>query len=225
MTFPDRDDAQLNQFYGVLERTAGCNNCGWFLGGRADLYWGSDFIYTTAAGLDGSSRGNSPRWESTDSFLYGWSMPQLYAEVDYNDVQFKLGHFYSPIGYEVAPAVGNFFYTHSYMRQYGEPFTHTGVLASQPMNENWTWYAGIDNGWNAFDCNSRANFLGGLCFHDDCWGSLSFHDPNRRRKRFYMLRRGAIFQPHGLQPVVGAQLHQPLLLRAGAQPWAFSPIH
>ncbi len=174
VTFPDRDDGQLNQFYGVLERTADCNNCGWYVGGRVDMYWGSDFIYTTAAGLDGQPNGNSPRWQSTDSFLYGWSMPQLYAEVDYNDVQFKLGHFYSPIGYEVAPAVGNFFYTHSYSRQYGEPFTHTGVLASQPMNENWKWYAGIDNGWNAFNCNSRANFLGGLSYCDDCWGSLSF---------------------------------------------------
>ena len=46
----------------------------------------------------------------------------------YNDWKIKLGHFYTPIGYEVVPANGNFFYTHAYTMQYGEPFTHTGVL-------------------------------------------------------------------------------------------------
>ena len=101
-------------------------------------------------------------------------MPQLYVETDYNDLKIKWGHFYTIIGYEVVPAIGNFFYTHAYTHMYGEPFTHTGILASRPYNENWTWYAGIDNGWNAFDCNSRANFLGGVTYADKDWGSLAF---------------------------------------------------
>ncbi len=173
VTFPDRDDGQFNQLYGVMERTAPQDNCGWFLGGRVDMLYGSDYIYTTAAGLDGSPVGNTPRWGNASS-QYGAAMPQAYVETDYNDLKVKWGHFYTIIGYEVVPAIGNFFYTHAYTHMYGEPFTHTGILASKPYDENWTWYAGIDNGWNAFDCNSRANFLGGVTYADKDWGSLAF---------------------------------------------------
>ena len=55
-------------------------------------------------------------------------MPQAYAEVGYNDLTVKVGHFYTIIGYEVVPAPDNFFYSHAYTMQYGEPFTHTGML-------------------------------------------------------------------------------------------------
>lgn len=173
VTFPDRDDGQFNQLYGVIERTAPCDHCGCFLGGRIDMLYGSDYIYTTAAGLDGTPVGNTPRW-GNDTFQYGAAMPQAYVETDYNDLKVKWGHFYTIIGYEVVPATGNFFYSHCYTEQYGEPFTHTGILASRPFNDNWTWFAGVDNGWDAFDCNSRANFLGGVTYADKDWGSLAF---------------------------------------------------
>src|SRR5204862_2642120 len=80
VTFADRDEGSLNQLYFVLEKTAAADNCGWFLGGRVDAFWGSDYFFTTAAGLDGSSRGNVPRW-GDDNFRYGASMPQAYVEV------------------------------------------------------------------------------------------------------------------------------------------------
>ncbi len=47
----------------------------------------------------------------------------------------KVGHFYTIIGYEVVTAPDNFFYTHAYTMQYGEPFTHTGVLATYNAND------------------------------------------------------------------------------------------
>src|SRR5262245_42913520 len=159
VTFPDVDNGQLNQFYGILQRTPAdmSKNCGWFLGGDVDFMWGSDYFFTTAAGLDGTSVGNIPRWGTSttaaggDAFRYGFAMPQLYAETDYDDLRIKWGHFYTIIGYEVVPAIGNFFYTHSYTMQYGEPFTHTGVLASRSINDNWSWSGGIVSGWNDFN--------------------------------------------------------------------------
>ena len=101
-------------------------------------------------------------------------MPQLYAETDYNDLRIKWGHFYTILGYEVIPAVGNFFYTHSYALQYGQPFTHTGMLASRSMNDNWTWNAGVVSGWNEFDSAGRRQFLGGLTYTNPGTGSLAF---------------------------------------------------
>ena len=40
----------------------------------------------------------------------------------------KFGHFYSGFGYESVAAPENFFYSHSYMFQYGEPKTYTGFI-------------------------------------------------------------------------------------------------
>ncbi len=182
VTFPDVDNGQLNQFYGILQRTPAdmSKNCGWFFGGNVDFFWGSDYFFTTAAGLDGTSIGNVPRWGTSttagggDAFRYGFAMPQLYAETDYDDLKVKWGHFYTIIGYEVVPAIGNFFYTHSYTMQYAEPFTHTGVLASRNINDNWSWSAGIVSGWNDFNFQDGVQFLGGITYSDKEYGSLAF---------------------------------------------------
>jgi hypothetical protein len=172
-TFPDRDDGQFNQLYVAMERTAPAKNCGTFIGGRVDLLYGSDYFFTTAAGLDGSPVGNVPRW-GQNNFQYGLAMPQLYAETDWDDLKVKWGHFYTIIGYEVVPSTGNFFYSHSFTMQYGEPFTHTGILASKPWCEYWTWYAGIVSGWNEFDMTGGPQFLGGITYTDKDYGSLAF---------------------------------------------------
>ncbi len=176
VTFTDRDDGQLNQFYGVLQRTPAdmSKNCGLFIGGDIDFFWGSDYFFTTAAGLDGTKIGNVPRWYSQSDRQYGYAMPQAYVETDYDDLKIKWGHFYTIIGYEVVPAVGNFFYTHSYTMQYGEPFTHTGMLASRNIDDNWSWSAGVVAGWNDFDLEDGAQFMGGITYADKDYGSLSF---------------------------------------------------
>ena len=76
----------------------------------------------------------------------------------------KVGHFYTPIGYEVVQAPQNFFYSHSYSHTFGEPFTHTGALASYQRNEKTTFYGGWVNGWDeGFDGNDGGSmFLGGV---------------------------------------------------------------
>jgi hypothetical protein len=174
VTFADRDNGQLNQFYGVLRRTTDLSqNSGLFVGGQVDFFFGSDSFFTRAAGLEGTRIANFPRWNSDRDFLYGYSMPQLYAETDYNDLRIKWGHFYTILGYEVIPSIGNFFYTHSYALQYGQPFTHTGMLASRTVN-NWTWNAGVVAGWNDFALQDGAQFLGGLTYTNPGTGSLAF---------------------------------------------------
>ena len=174
LTFPDRNgEGQANQMWLSMDRSAPADNCDWFIGGHVDYFFGSDYFFTTAAGLDGTRVGNVPRWNTTDSFLYGSAMPQLYVETDYGtDTKIKWGHFFTIIGYEVVPAIGNFFYSHAYTMQYGEPFTHTGMLASR-TSDNWTGYAGLTAGWNTFQADDRAAFLGGLTYTDKDWGSLA----------------------------------------------------
>jgi Putative beta-barrel porin-2, OmpL-like. bbp2 len=174
--FADKDNGQFNQGYVSLARTAPKNNQGWFLGGRVDALYGSDFFFTTAAGRDGSRVGNTPRSHNPD-FTYGLTVPQAYVEVDYNDLQVKAGHFYSIIGDESAMAKDNFFYTHSYAFMFGEPTADTGVLVRKGLNANWTLTAGVVNGWNQFAVDSTnggqnvGNFLGGIAYANSRFGA------------------------------------------------------
>jgi hypothetical protein len=186
ITFNDRAwQGQMNQLYLVNEKLLDTEDGGIDWGGRVDLLYGTDYIFTTARGLDGNllnqpnpnGTTGAPSWAS--SKYYGLAMPQLYGEVGYGDHAVKFGHFYTIIGYEVVPAIGNFFYTHAYTMQYGEPFTHTGVLDVWTVNDQLTIYGGITNGWDNFSdpinivgisnpgypgANSNAAFLGGATF-------------------------------------------------------------
>ena len=185
ITFNDRNwQGQMNQLYLVNEKLVDTTN-GLDWGGRVDLLYGTDYIYTTARGLDGflgnqtngAGVAGAPSWASSKD--YGLAMPQLYGELGYGNHVVKAGHFYTIIGYEVVPAIGNFFYTHAYTMQYGEPFTHTGILDTWTPNDQLTVYAGITNGWDNFsdpinsqgilnpgsiNANSNAAFLGGVSF-------------------------------------------------------------
>jgi hypothetical protein len=116
--------------------------------------YGTDHRFTTASGLETRSQFQSPKW-STQRF-YGPAAPQFYVEAARNDWKIKVGHFYSPVGYEVVPSTGNFFSSLPYTFQYGEPFTHTGALATKKIDDQRTFGIGVVQGWDNFD-NSTPN--------------------------------------------------------------------
>jgi len=89
--------------------------------------YGTNYRWCTAAGLETD-------WNSGQ--FYGLALPQLYAEVAYNDLTVKMGHFISPAGYYTAGTDQNFFPFLPYTRQYGEPFTHTGLLATSKFGNH-----------------------------------------------------------------------------------------
>jgi len=184
ITFDDRNwQGMMNQLYLVNEKVLDTEKSWFDWGGRIDLLYGTDYVFTTARGLDAYAGGDpiglgGPKWGSR---YYGLAMPQLYGEFGFGDLAVKFGHFYTIIGYEVVPAIGNFFYTHAYTMQYGEPFTHTGILDTWTPNDQTTVYAGITNGWDNYSdpinivgianpgypgANSNAAFLGGVSFKD-----------------------------------------------------------
>jgi len=175
VTFNDRsNEYQMNQLYLFVERPVdfGGDQLDW--GFRTDLLYGTDYFYTTALGLETNSNG-SPHWNSSDGprtsggfnyAMYGLAMPQLYAEVYVpflSGVSIKAGHFYTPIGYETVKAPDNFFYSHSYTMQYGEPFTHTGILGTVQVTDQLQLLAGVARGWDAWeDPSDDAELLAGI---------------------------------------------------------------
>jgi hypothetical protein len=152
----------LHQWWLYAEKVAdGSEGLDW--GFRGDLIYGVDAANTQAFGNPPGS------WDFQNGFdhgIYGWAIPQLYAELAYESWKLKAGHFFTTAGYEVVPATGNFFYSHAFTQNYSEPFTHTGVLltytASDELSLHGGWTAGWDTGFDRFDDGS--NFLGGFTY-------------------------------------------------------------
>ena len=150
------NEAMMNQVYFIAERTLptdGSNGIGY----RTDLLYGEDFPLAMSLGWE--TNPGPQDWNSGQ--YYGLAIPQLYAEIGNHDISLKLGHFYTIVGYEGVPAVGNFFYQKSYSYQFAGPFNHWGGLVNWKASDNVEVDAGIVNGWNGLASPySDANFLG-----------------------------------------------------------------
>lgn len=146
----------VDQMWGWVGKEMDNGGCGFDWGFRFDYVFGVDAPDTQAFGDESWDFG----WNTGRD--YGSAIPQLYVEAAYDDLEIKLGHFYTIIGYEVVQAPSNFFYSHSYTMVYGEPFTHSGALLTWNYSDHVTlqggWTAGWDTGFdNRFDAST---FLG-----------------------------------------------------------------
>ena len=181
--FNDRsNDYQMNQLYLFAERSVEADGCAWEVGGRVDLMFGTDFRFVTVPGLEEHPNGTR-RWNSEDRRFYGLAMPQVYGEVAApigNGLSVKLGHFYTTMGYETITAPDNFFYSHAYTMLYGEPFTHTGALATYNATDKLTVHGGITRGWDNWENHTDEwGFLGGFRWSDGCrWLAFTTHMGN-----------------------------------------------
>ena len=153
-----------------MQRTVVSETKKWDFGGRFDFLFGTDAIYAQAFGVptfdvNSGEPLNRNNWDlhicCSSTRTYGIALPQAYLEahvpIGKNGLNLKLGHFYSPTGFETVPAPDNFFYTRAYSFNAGEPFTHTGLQANYTVNNNWAVSAsavtgsatgGWDGGWN-----------------------------------------------------------------------------
>jgi hypothetical protein len=184
VTFNDRaNEYEMNQLYLGLGREVVKTPDGWDLGGRVDLLYGTDYFFTEAFGLekrvDGLPHwnGSGPRAGGTAA-LYGLAMPQLYAQLYapfLGGLDVKLGHFYTTLGYEGVRAPENFFYSHAYSFQYGQPFTHTGVLTQLTVAPQLNLHFAYTRGWNNWeDFNGKPGYLAGATWCPTSLASLAF---------------------------------------------------
>jgi hypothetical protein len=155
----------LHQQWFYLEKALQADECNWDWGFRADIMYGVDAADTQAFGNTVDAAGNARGWDTGwNHGIYGWALPQLYAEVGRGDFSVKVGHFYTLVGYEVVTAPDNFFYSHAFTMYNSEPFTHTGAIATYAVSDNLEVYGGWTLGWDTgFDqFGNGSNFLGGF---------------------------------------------------------------
>lgn len=183
VTFADQANrAQLNQFNLFIDRSVKTEGKGWDFGFRGDFMFGTDAIFTQAYGNpafdvnNGRALADRGNWDlnicCSSLRTYGIAIPQAFFEVYApfgNGINVKVGHFYTPIGFESVPAPNNFFYTHAYTMQYGEPFTHTGVMGTYRITKNFETFMGAiggsgTGGWDGNFDRQMGNWggLGGL---------------------------------------------------------------
>lgn len=116
------------------------------IGYRMDVVYGTDGPDTQAFGNPPGNWDYQNNWENGKN---GWAMPQLYLHGDLGKIRYKLGHFFTPIGYETVTAPNNFFYSHAQTMFNSEPFTHTGVLTEFQTSQDATVYLGWSLGWDS----------------------------------------------------------------------------
>ncbi|UQN10967.1 porin [Methylococcus capsulatus] len=186
VTFSDRsDEFQPNQVYLYLERAVDRQGESFDLGGRLDLLYGTDAWFSQAFG---DPQGSWDR-QISDNNRYSLAVPQAYLEALVpvgRGLAVKLGHFYTVVGVESVMAPENFFYSHSYAMQYGEPFTHTGIRFSYQPTDNLLLDAAAVTGsqfagWDGVFDHSLENWAfvgGGTWTSDSGETSLSINGSN-----------------------------------------------
>ena len=148
-----RREWNLHQAWLYAGKEASQDSCDWNVGYRADLLYGIDAqdLQAFGNGPTGAPSGWDNSW---DNGSFGWALPQLYVEFAKQDWNVKVGKFFSPFGYEVIAATGNFFYSHSFTMFNTEPFTMSGVLAEKQVSDRKSYVFGVTAGWDtAFDNN------------------------------------------------------------------------
>jgi len=155
----------------------------WDVGGKITAMYGSDARFNTINPYGGGHWDN--RLVGSDERFYKLAIPNAYLDIFTplgKGLTTRVGRFYTIMGYETGLSPDNFFYTHPYTFQYGEPFTHFGMTTTYPLFDNLTVTLGAVTGghtklngvldgngaWDGFDKNMENwNFLGGATWTSD----------------------------------------------------------
>ena len=161
-----------NQYYLILERPLKQEEkVNW--GMRIDNLFGNDWQFNYMQGF--LNRAFKP-----GSFA-GYDMAQFYLETHLpiltkGGFDIKAGRWYTLAGYEVVPATGRPLLSVPYMFNYGQPFTHIGVLTTWHVTDKINLYNGTINGWDRFfNEHYKWGYIGGFsATSDDEKNSLAF---------------------------------------------------
>ena len=131
---------------------------------------------------------------------------QVFAPIG-NGVEIKLGHFYTPMGYETVTSTGNFFYSHSFTHQYFEPFTHWGAIASTPISDSLKVSVGAVAGWDVLDDSSdKVSFLGTVTYTSCDKNTSVFYGILAGEEPGLIAENGRIYQSLYMSRKVGCNL-------------------
>jgi putative OmpL-like beta-barrel porin-2 len=159
--FDDRNlEPLLNQAAITFERTLDPKATGFDWGFKAQFLFGSDARFFHSMGLfDRTLKNERMQPDVTEAYL-NLHFPVLTE----GGVDVKVGKFVTLEGAETIDPRTNFFYSHTYIFNFGIPFNHTGFLADIHATKIVDIYAGLTRGVNTSieDNNGAEAFHGGI---------------------------------------------------------------
>jgi hypothetical protein len=152
---------QGNQYYLVLENALEQSDELNF-GFRIDSLFGNDANWNHMVGV----------LNNAYPFPYfpGWDPAQFYGEAHLpilteGGVDVKFGRWYTLHGYEVVPATGRPLLSVPYMFNYGQPFTHVGLMTTWHATKQLNIYNGTTPGWDRFfNTKYKWGYMGGFAW-------------------------------------------------------------
>jgi hypothetical protein len=143
--FTDKpSEGLLNQVALTLERDVDPASKSVDIGFKLQGYYGSDARYTHFIGeLDNDVKTNINQFDVVEANITIHT-PFLFK----GGIDTKFGQFSTPLGEEVIDPTGNFFYSHSYIFNFGIPLKHTGILSIAHVSPMLDLYVGSTTGVN-----------------------------------------------------------------------------
>lgn len=151
------------KLWGTAEKDLDPAATGLDWGFKFSAFYGTDARFTHSFGLWDLETHSPYQFDITEANGQA-HLPVVFS----GGIDVKAGIYSTPIGYEVIDATGNFFYTHSFIFNYGIPLKHTGVITTSHVNGFLDLWFGVDTGVNGFlptrsgDNNSSGAILGGF---------------------------------------------------------------
>ena len=144
-SFTDHSNqAQLNQILLTAEKPLDPKNSDYQWGFKVQFMYGSDARFTQSLGVFNNALPG-------ERYQFDLVEANVQAHVPFptsGGMDIKAGQYSTPLGYETINPITNPFYSHSYIFQYGLPFTHLGALTTSHLTPMFDLYAGVDTGTN-----------------------------------------------------------------------------
>ena len=158
--FDDRaNEPLLNQVVINFERALVPQPDQFDWGFKLQFMYGSDARFIHSLGLFDRTANETLQPDLVEAYLN-----LHFPVITEGGLDLKLGKFVTLEGAEIIDPRANFFYSHSYIFNFGIPFNHTGALATFHASKLLDLYAGITRGVNASvdDNNDSPAFHGGV---------------------------------------------------------------
>jgi hypothetical protein len=157
------NQAQMNQLLLTAEKPLDPKNSDYQWGFKVQFMYGSDARFTQSLGVFNNALPG-------DRYQFDLVEANVQAHVPFptsGGMDIKVGQYATPLGYETINPVTNPFYSHSYIFQYGLPYTHLGGLTTSHLTPMFDLYAGLDTGTNTTfgplgDNNGAIGGIGGF---------------------------------------------------------------
>ncbi|MGO8866572.1 MAG: outer membrane beta-barrel protein [Alphaproteobacteria bacterium] len=135
----------VNQLWGTIQRPLDPKAAGWDFGFKVDAVFGTDARF-----LHLYNQFDHDIDSSYQLALYDASALIHAPGVGEGGVDAMVGVFGSPLGFEQTDPTQNYFYSHSYISNFGVPSQHTGFLTTTHVSAVVDLYFGLDTGANAW---------------------------------------------------------------------------